>query len=738
MLLDVMMPGMNGFEVCRALRTDVRFSEMPVIIVTTLDDRDSRLRGISSGADDFITKPFDRMELRARVRSITRLNRYRRLHETRTALRESENHFSALFSLGPVAAYSCDVSGTIQDYNQRALSLWGKAPDLKNERDLYNGPIKMYTRAGKLVPPENLPMAEVCSGRRPLVEDEEYLAERADGTRISVLVDIIPVKNDSGGITCAIGCYHDITARKAVELQLREDEQWLKAIYEQAAVGVVQTDPSTDHYCKFNQRFCDILGYTVEEAKRLTQREITHSQDIELDRVFHERLRSGSIREYTREKRFIRKDGSFVWASVAVSGLGPPGEPPTSFLAVILDISERKRLDDRFIQAQKMEALGQFSGGVAHDFNNILAAIGGYTELSQKVLEGNPEVRAYLAHVLKSTGRAADLVRQILTFSRHEPQARRPLQLDQVVEESMTRLRASIPSTIVFETTISKDLPAVLANMNQIHQILMNLGVNAWHSMREKTGKLQVVLERFVVSTEFAATKPELRAGEYVRLSVSDTGRGMSPATLRRIFDPFFTTKGPGEGTGLGLSVVHGIVDGHDGAITVRSEPGEGTVFRLYFPVYDGDVKEVANHEGRVPRGNGERILIVDDEEILALLVQKTLLNLGYSVDVQTDPVKALALIRAEPKRFELVLSDQTMPTMTGLTLAGQIRDCRPELPVILMTGYSLSLTAERIEEAGVRQLMLKPVTIQSLGCAVHAAVSGKPPTINDSNSPYR
>ncbi len=737
-LLDAMMPGMDGFEVCRRLRADARFAELPVVIVTALDDNASRLRGIEAGADDFVTKPFNRAELRARVRTIIRLNRFRRLHETQAALRDSEKHFSALFALGPVAVFSCNASGMVQDYNQRAVALWGGAPDSKNEGDRYSGPITMFWPDGRAVAQEDVPMARICSGKISSVDGEEFLVERRDGSRVSVMVDVVPIKNDAGVTMCAIGCFHDITARKAVERRLHEDEQWLKAIFDQAAVGVVQMQASTTRFIRFNQRFCDFLGYSFEETKHLSHGEITHPKDVDLDREYHERLRNGTMREYTREKRYIRKDGSTVWASVAVSTLGAAGELPSAFLAVVLDISERKRLDDHFVQAQKMEALGQFSGGVAHDFNNILAAIGGYTELSQMILTDNPEVRGYLGQVLKSTGRAADLVRQILTFSRHEPQARRSIQLQKVVEESMILLRASIPSTIVFETAISQDIPPVLANANQIHQILMNLGINAWHAMRNGLGRLRVTLEKFDVSVEYAATKPRLQSGAYVRLSVADTGCGMTPATLRRIFDPFFTTKAPGEGTGLGLSVVHGIMDGHDGAVTVHSQPGEGTVFRLYFPVHDGDALEVEVGNAPVERGNGEKILIVDDEEILAQLIEKTLTNLGYEAEYEIDPVMALSMIRDNPARYRLVLSDQTMPGMTGLNLASHIREVRPDLPVILMTGYSLSLTAERVEEAGVRQLMLKPVTIQSLGAAVYAAISGNAPVKNDSNSPYR
>jgi PAS domain S-box-containing protein len=737
-LLDVMMPGMNGFEVCTRLRADKRLAEVPVFMVTALDDPASRLAGIEAGADDFITKPFNRAELRARVRSVTRLNRYRRLFETRQALEESERHFSALFALGPVAIYSCDTAGVIQDFNQRALSLWGRAPAPGDPGVRFCGSYRLFDSEGNLVPREQLPMVDVCNGRVSAVMDKEFTIERRDGSRVSVVANIVPITDDRGFITCALATLHDITTRKAAELALQESDQWLKAIFDQAAVGVAQVDVLTGRFLKFNQRFCDFLGYTQSEMPHLSRRDVINKSDIESASELISRLSAGSIHEFTREKRYLRKDGSFVWANVAVSGLGAPGEAPSSLIEVVLDITERKRLDDHFIQAQKMEALGQFSGGVAHDFNNILAAIGGYAELSRMILKDNPEVHEYLGQVLKSTGRAADLVRQILTFSRQEPQVRTPTQLRLVVNESLELLRASIPTTIEINASIATDLPNVLANSNQIHQILMNLGINAWHSMRDQAGRLEVRLEEFAVSAEYAATKPRLREGRYVRLTVSDTGCGMSPETLRRIFDPFFTTKAPGEGTGLGLSVVHGIMDGHDGAVTVHSEPGEGTTFRLYFPVYNGEMTPSVLVEGPVPRGNGEAVLIVDDEELLSILIQTTLNNLGYAAEIATDPAAALELVRASPGRFKLVLSDQTMPGMTGLTLASHLKKVRADLPIILMTGYSLSLTADRIAEAGIRQLILKPVTIHSLGNAVSSAVLGNPITEDDTNTPYR
>ncbi len=427
------------------------------------------------------------------------------------------------------------------------------------------------------------------------------------------------------------------------------------------------------------------------------------------------------------EMKFIRLDGTVVEVEMASIAFDFRGQKEIQVVA--RDITERKRIEEHFLQAQKMEALGQFSGGIAHDFNNILSAIVGYSQLSQLMLKGNPEVREHLGAVLKAASRATELVRQILTFSRQQPQERQAVDLMPVVAESIGLLRATIPSTIEFDTSVATDAPAVLANAGQIQQILMNLGTNAWHAMKNLPGRLQVRLERCVVDAahaEHAATQPRLRPGVYARISVSDTGCGMDSATLRRIFEPFFTTKPHGEGTGLGLAVVHGIMDSHDGAVTVYSQPGEGSIFHLYFPAHVGEVAMSAAvaEEGPVPRGHGERILVVDDEELLTQLSQKTLVELGYNIETTMRPAAALAMVRASPQRFALVLTDQAMPGLTGILLASQLRKIRPELPIILMTGYSVSLTPEVLEAAGVRQLLLKPINLHALGTAVHAALA--------------
>jgi signal transduction histidine kinase len=389
--------------------------------------------------------------------------------------------------------------------------------------------------------------------------------------------------------------------------------------------------------------------------------------------------------------------------------------------------AEHRNLEEQFRQAQKMEAIGTLAGGIAHDFNNILCAIVGYTELGQLIVKEPPKAREYFGAILQATRRATDLVRQILTFSRQQPQERLPIQLQPVMIETLKLLRATIPSTIEFDTSLATDAPTVLADATQIHQILMNLGTNAWYAMQDRTGWLQMKLEKHVVDETYAATHPRLRPGIYARMAVSDTGCGMDQATLQRIFEPFFTTKPPGEGTGLGLAVVHGIMNDHDGAVTVHSQPGTGTIFHLYFPAHAGEATAATVEQGPVPRGHGERVLFVDDEEVLVHLGRNALAELGYEVEVAMEPAAALAMVQADPLRFALVLTDQTMPGMTGFDLANQLLQIRPELPIILMTGYSASLTSAQVKAAGICQLLRKPTTLHSLGTAVHAALSPKP-----------
>jgi CheY-like chemotaxis protein len=370
-----------------------------------------------------------------------------------------------------------------------------------------------------------------------------------------------------------------------------------------------------------------------------------------------------------------------------------------------------------------MEAIGTLAGGVAHDFNNILTVITGYAELLQMMVADNPKLLECVEAIGQAGSRATSLVRQILTFSRNEVSKREVLQLGPIVKEAVKFLKVSIPSSIEIVADLDAKTPTVLADSTQIHQIVMNLGTNAWHAMRERPGRLEVKLENFEIDPDLAGTQLQVRPGKYVRLLVSDTGKGMDRATMSRIFEPFFTTKGPSEGTGLGLSVVHGIMQGHDGAITVYSRPGEGTTFHLYFPAIGGEAMEPEG-AAAIPLGAGKRVLFVDDEEPIVRLSEKMLTRLGYVVEASTHVKDALEIVRANPDRFDLVITDMTMPFMSGLDFAQLLKQIRPDLPIILTTGYPGGLKLEEIKAMGIRELLSKPPSLRSLGMAAHRVLA--------------
>jgi len=548
---------------------------------------------------------------------------------------------------------------------------------------------------------------------------------RKDGRIVPVEVDLNWFEFEGQEYNFAFA--RDISKRKRAEEELRRSEDRFRAIFEQAAMGVALADANTGRFFQVNQRYCEIVGRSQEELEQLTFQSITHPQDIDDDLETMQQFRVGSLHAYSREKRYLRKDGSEVWVLMAVSPMWAPGESPSYMIAIVQDITERRRLEEQLRQAQKMDAIGTLAGGIAHDFNNILAAINGYTELARLTLKEDPEVRAYLASVMVAASRATDLVRQILTFSHQQPLERKPVELRPIIIETLKLLRATIPSTIEFTTALAEDAPTVLADVTQIHQILMNLGTNAWHAMKDRPGWFNVKLEKCSINAAQAAAEPRLHPGDYARVIVTDTGCGMDQATLRRIFEPFFTTKPLGDGTGLGLAVMHGIMDSHDGVVTVESQPGEGTSFSLYFPACAGEAALAPAQDGPVPHGAGERVLVVDDEEMIAQLMQEALTKLGYEVEFTTQPANALAMVRTDPNRFALVLTDQTMPGITGFVLASKIRQIRPDLPVIMMTGYTAALISKGVEASGICELLQKPISIRALAIAVHAALSSQP-----------
>ena len=361
------------------------------------------------------------------------------------------------------------------------------------------------------------------------------------------------------------------------------------------------------------------------------------------------------------------------------------------------------------------------AGGIAHDFNNILSAIIGYTELAM-LNEGAEHCTSELNEALKAANRAKDLVRQILAFSRQTDEVRMPVRVALVAKEAVKFLRATIPATIEINTRIDEKSGAVLANSVELHQIIMNLCTNAQHAIGQKAGLLEIEVKNTDIGLEQKNDLISLQEGSYVRISVKDSGYGMTPDVIERIFDPYFTTKEKGVGTGLGLAVVHGIVRKSGGAIKVESEPGKGTTFHIYLPKAETYTPIKAEEPTTVLRGS-EKILFVDDEKMLVAAGQKALQHLGYTVVSRTSPIEALELFKAKTNHFDLVITDQTMPGMTGDVLARELMRIRPDLPVIICTGYSQTVDEKKAEQAGIKALVMKPILINELANAIRMAL---------------
>ncbi|MGE3537413.1 MAG: ATP-binding protein [Candidatus Tectimicrobiota bacterium] len=383
----------------------------------------------------------------------------------------------------------------------------------------------------------------------------------------------------------------------------------------------------------------------------------------------------------------------------------------------------RERLEAQISQSHKLEAIGTLAGGITHDFNNMLSAILGFTELAIHDTPPDHPLQRYLQQVLTAGRRARDLVQQILTFCHQQQPKRQTIQLQVLVKETLKLLRASLPSTIDIQATLDPAAAPVVADPTQMHQVLVNLCTNAEHAMRAQGGTLSVSLSPVEVDTQLALQLP-LRPGPYVRLTVQDTGHGIAPAIRPHIFEPFFTTKEAGEGTGMGLAMVYSIVTKHGGSISVESEPDHGTTFTVYLPCSQQSVCMANSREEHIPTGHRERILFVDDETVLAHLGKAMLERLGYETVAHSSSREALELFRAAPQSFDLVITDQTMPQMTGEALAREIRSMRPDIPIILCTGFSRTMTPDKARALGIDALLHKPLVSRDLGLAIHRVLT--------------
>jgi two-component system, cell cycle sensor histidine kinase and response regulator CckA len=504
---------------------------------------------------------------------------------------------------------------------------------------------------------------------------------------------------------------------------LRESEERFRAAFDDSAAGMALVSPE-GHFLEVNQFLSTMFGYAQKELLSKNLNELIHPDQIEESKVISESLLDDKHGDRANEKRFLHEDGRILCGLVSKSLMKDGSDNPPYYILHVQDITalkeaqiESQKFEKQLMHAQKMEAVGTLAAGISHDFNNILSAIIGYTELGlMDVPEGTP-LQNNLANVLKAGRRAADLVKQILAFSRRDEEKMAPIQLSSVVKEALKLLRSSIPPHISIVQNISSDPVYVNADPTQIHQLIMNLCTNAYHAMMSsETGTLEVSL-----SPERITTPGTNETARHIKLRVSDTGCGMPPEVRERIFEPYFTTKQKGVGTGLGLSIVHTIVEKHKGDIQVDSAPGRGTTFEIRFKAIEQEIDPKNQAVQKLPTGC-ENILIVDDEIDVASIWQQMLSRQGYQVESKNDPLDALNDFRKTPDRYNLVITDLAMPGMTGEILSEELSRIRPKIPVILCTGY-FEETRNKSLCPAIKEYLIKPVNMITLAETVRKVI---------------
>ncbi|HNY63870.1 MAG TPA: PAS domain S-box protein [Deltaproteobacteria bacterium] len=646
--------------------------------------------------------------------------------EAEDSLRRSEKRFRSLFESSADASLLIEGSRFV-DCNQAALEILGFR-EKRQVLDMHPGELSpKHQPDGRRSDEKSVEMISLALEKGS--HRFEWMHLRADGTVFPTEVVLTAIHK--GDRKLVYTTWRDITARKEAEDSLRRSEERFRSLFEDS--------PDANMLVEGN-RIIDCNRAAVTLLRAGSKEEILGRCPWDISPELQpDGLPSGE--KAAEIAKDIEEKGSFrfEWMGSTLDGRPLPLEVTATTLpeaasrvvfATCRDITERRKAEEerrvyeaRLARSQKLEAIGTLAGGIAHDFNNILSAIIGYTELALDDIEKGSTTEQRLAEVLKGGDRARDLVSQILTFCRQVQAEKRVVKVEVILKEALKLLRSSIPSTIGIVQMIAPDVPAVFADPTQVHQVIMNLCTNAYQAMMEKGGVLKVSLESREVDEAFAREHPPLSPGTCAVLTVEDTGEGMDQETMSRIFEPFFTTREKTRGTGLGLSTVHGIVETLSGAVVVASRLGHGSTFSVFLPAHADGLRELPVIREGVPSGNGERILMVDDETAILELTKSMLEPMGYAVTSTSSSRKALEIFTKDPAAFDLVITDQTMPLLTGMSLASRLLSIRPDLPVILVTGFNEAVSRESALQNGIRVFLDKPFTRRALASAIHEAL---------------
>lgn len=637
------------------------------------------------------------------------------------ALKESEERFELAMRFSNDGVYDWDLETNKIHYSSGWKRMLGyEDNEIKSDLSEWE----------RLTKPEDAKIAldmvnELLEGKRNRFEIEFQMLHK-DGHWVDILSRANVIFNKHGKGIRIVGTHVDISAHKSVEKELIKERDRSQRYLDLAGVIFVAID-GDQNVILINNKGCEVLGYSEDEiiGKNWFDNFLPKAGIQEVKGVYNE-LISGNIKPVKYyENLVVAKDGSeklIAWHNTFVrDDFGHI----ISILSSGEDITERKLLESQLQQAHKMESIGTLASGIAHDLNNILSPIMVHSELATMDLPYDSPAQHNLKEIFKAGERARDMVKQILAFSRKGEGERAKIKITPILREVLKMLRSSIPTTINIQQNLEVESDTILADPTHVHQIMLNLATNAAHAMREKGGILEVSLVQEDFDPITAEQYTDLSPGPYLKLTVRDTGHGIDDETMKKIFEPYFTTKEVGEGTGMGLALVHGIVKSYGGDITVESELGDGTTFNVYLPSIGEEVSSNEKHSSRIPKGS-ESILLVDDEKSILDTIQSMLESLGYKVTVRNSSIEALEVFKNNPDRFDLVITDMTMPNMTGKDLAKEMMAIRKGIPIILCTGFSNQIDEGRAKEMGINAYLMKPIVMGDMANTIREVLDKK------------